>query len=132
MTTDPPPGGDGLRDARLDALRRRRAEGGSSGGRASPVPTDAGPARRVGRRRHAALSARILGGGLSVAATIGLMGAMADGESATSTPATGVDASMPTVVLVTIGGERLAVAPVTAAPVVHAAAAVPNTTSRGS
>lgn len=69
---------------------------------ATPTRTPTAGARP--KRRHAATGARILAGGLSAAATLGLMGAMAGGAGSTGgagSPAPVQTATTPAVALIT-------------------------------
>jgi hypothetical protein len=117
MTTDSTSAAD--RAARIEALRQRRA--------ASAAP------RPSGRRRHAAAGSRILAGGLSAAAALGLMGAMAHATGAatgTSTTATAGVPAAPTVIVIhrPAGANSGAVA----APQITPTTAPPVATSKGS
>jgi hypothetical protein len=119
MTTDPTSAAD--RAARIEALRQRRAAG-------------AAPQQRS-RRRHAAAGGRILAGGLSVAAALGLMGAMANATSAstngsTATTATAGVPAAPTVIVIRRPAGATVAAPIR--PQIAPTTAAPVATSRGS
>ena len=132
MTTDDAQartGADPAAQARIEALRQRRADSGAH--------RDSEAARP--RRRHAAAGARILAAGLSASAALGLMGAMAGGlssDSATDQPPTSAAPVAEPVVIVirrSANGTDLARTPeVAPAPAVQPTNATPITSSQGS
>jgi hypothetical protein len=132
MTTERTPTDD--RAARLEALRQRRAaRPATSDNPTEPGAATAMPRQRARRRRRAATGGRILAGGLSAAAALGLMGAMAHATSpSTATPTTVENTpAAPTVIVIRRPGEATPVAAPVAPPVTPTVAA-PVTTSRGS
>jgi hypothetical protein len=108
MTTDRTSAGD--RDARLDAVRQRRA------------------------RRHAATGGRIFAGSLSAAAALGLMGAMADPTGSNSNASTATPAAAPAARAVIVIRRPAAATDVAvpATPRIVSTAAAPVATSRAS
>ena len=130
MTTDPTsrvPSDDAGRQARLEALQRRRT---------ATQATEAPPSGKC-RRRHAATGARILAGSLSASAALGLMAVMA-GAPASDTGATpnAPAAARPVVIVVRSSSDSsrsdLGSPTIAAAPAVSASTRTPVTTSQAS
>lgn len=124
MTTDgaaqPPP--DAATEARLDALRQRRATS-THGNRPTPAKT---------RRRHPAAGARILVGSVSASAALGLIAMMAGADSGPTVAESSPASPSPEPVVVVDRSSTDAVSSVAPAPIVTASTAAPVTSSQAS
>ena len=124
MTTDsaaqPPP--DAATEARLNALRQRRATS-THGNRPTPAKI---------RRRHPAAGARILAGSLSASAALGLIAMMAGADSGPTVGESSPASPSPEPVVIVGRSSTDAVSPVGTAPIVTGSTATPVTSSQAS